>query len=53
MTPCSQWPIALNASFCLQGSARAVVTRTGVNTIMGKMTELTAANPKEETLITK
>jgi hypothetical protein len=28
-------------------------TRTGINTVFGQMADLTASNPKDETLITK
>lgn len=45
--------MAFYSTYAVQGTAKAVVTRTGLNTIMGKMTELTADNPKAETLITR
>ena len=45
--------MAFYSTYAIQGSARAVVTRTGMNTIMGQMTRLTDENPKAETLITR
>jgi magnesium-transporting ATPase (P-type) len=45
--------MAFYSTFVVRGSARAVVTRTGINTVMGQMADLTASNPKDETLITR
>ncbi|TRY70575.1 hypothetical protein TCAL_08725 [Tigriopus californicus] len=40
-------------TYAVQGNCKAVVIRTGLNTIVGRMTEMTAANPKEATLISR
>lgn len=45
--------MAFYSTFVVRGQAKAVVTRTGINTVMGQMADLTASNPKDETLITK
>ncbi len=45
--------MAFYSTHAVQGDARAVVTRTGINTVMGKMTELTDSNRKRDTLITR
>jgi sodium/potassium-transporting ATPase subunit alpha len=45
--------MAFSSTWAVQGNGKAVVTRTGINTVMGKITELTVQSPKEETLITK
>lgn len=37
----------------VRGRAKAVVTRTGIHTVMGQMADLTTANPKKPTLITE
>ena len=42
-----------HATFVIRGSGKAVVTRTGINTIMGETADLTAANAKADTLITR
>ena len=38
--------MAFYSTWVVQGSGKAVVTRTGINTVMGKITELTEHNPK-------
>jgi magnesium-transporting ATPase (P-type) len=45
--------MAFYSTFVVRGTAKAVITRTGINTVMGQMADLTASNPKDETLITK
>ena len=45
--------MAFYSTFVVRGTAKAVVTRTGINTVMGQMADLTASNPKDETLITR
>jgi len=44
--------MAFFSACVVRGKAKAVVTRTGIHTVMGQMADLTAANPKDETLIT-
>jgi magnesium-transporting ATPase (P-type) len=45
--------MAFYSTHVVRGTAKAVVTRTGINTVFGQMADLTASNPKDETLITK
>lgn len=45
--------MAFYSTSVVRGTAKAVVTRTGINTVFGQMADLTASNPKDETLITK
>ena len=42
-----------HATFVIRGSGKGVVTRTGINTMMGEVADLTAANHKADTLITR
>lgn len=44
--------MAFFSASVVRGQAKAVVTRTGIHTVMGQMADLTAANPKCDTLIT-
>ena len=53
VTACIKRVNIINRLFSTQGNGKAVVTRTGINTVMGKITELTEHNPKAETLITR
>jgi len=45
--------MAFQGTHAVQGTARAVATRTGANTVMGKMMELTENNRNRDTLITR
>lgn len=45
--------MAFFSAWVVRGEATAVVTRTGIHTVMGQMADLTAANPKNPTLITE
>ena len=45
--------MAFYSTYVVRGSGKAVVTRIGINTMMGQVADLTAINHKAETLITR
>lgn len=45
--------MAFYSTYVVRGSGKAVVTRIGINTVMGQVADLTATNYKADTLITR